>query len=273
VLECVVNVSEGRRGEVVDALAAACGGALLDVHSDPWHNRCVFTLAGSTVAEAARSLAAAAVASLDLRTHAGVHPRLGVVDVVPFVPLGSTSMDAAVRARDEFAAWLAGSLGVPCFLYGPERTLPEVRRGAWRTLAPDVGPTSPHATAGSCAVGARAVLVAYNVWLRGAGVDTARRVAGLVRARWPGLVRSLGLEVGDGRAGQVSCNLVAPEEVGPAEVFDLVAAAVGAGGVERAELVGLVPASVLAAVPRSRWEELDLSDERTIEHRLSRISG
>jgi len=261
-----VNVSEGRRADVVDALAVACGPALLDVHADPWHNRSVFTLGGPGVEVAAQALAQAAVGLIDLRAHQGFHPRLGAVDVVPFVPLAPTSMDVAVDMRNGFAAWLAHEVGVPCFLYGPERTLPEVRQSAWRTLPPDMGPTSPHVTAGSCAVGARGVLVAYNVWLApGVDVDVARRVAGSVRQRWPGVVRSLGLVVGD--AAQVSCNLVEPVEAGTAEVFDFVASQ---APVDRAELVGLVPQSVLAAVPSTRWGELDLSAERTIEARLGR---
>lgn len=257
-LECVVNVSEGRRRDVLDALAAACGPGVLDVHSDPHHNRSVFTLSGSP-----QALAREAVARLDIRAHVGVHPRIGVVDVVPFVPLAGSTMGDAIAARDEFASWMADELRVPCFLYGPERSLPEVRRSAFRSLAPDVGPTSPHASAGVCAVGAREVLVAYNVWLAdGVGVDVARTVARSLRSEH---VRALGLDVG-GRA-QVSCNLVAPGVVGPAAVFDAVASQAPVAG---AELVGLLPASVLSAVPPSRWAELDLSDDQTIEARLGR---
>jgi len=266
VLECVVNVSEGRSASVLSALSAACGPALLDVHADPHHHRSVFTLAGGVgVGGAVRALAAAAVSMLDIRSHDGVHPRIGVVDVVPFVPLAGSTMADAVAARDDVAAWLAGELRVPCFLYGPERSLPDVRRGAFRTLAPDVGPTSPHVSAGACAVGAREVLVAYNVWLAdGVGVDVARSVARAVRSEH---VRALGLDVG-GRA-QVSCNLVAPSVVGAAEVFDAVAALAPVAG---AELVGLVPASVLSAVSPSRWAELDLAEDRTIERRWARTT-
>lgn len=264
-LECVVNVSEGRSASVLAALSSACGSGLLDVHSDPHHHRSVFTLAGAGVVGAVRALAEAAVSMLDIRSHDGVHPRIGVVDVVPFVPLAGSSMADAVAARDEFAAWMAGELRVPCFVYGPERSLPDVRRGAFRTLGPDVGPTSPHVSAGACAVGAREVLVAYNVWLAaGVDVDVARSVARAVRSEH---VRALGLDVG-GRA-QVSCNLVAPAVVGPAEVFDAVAALAPAAG---AELVGLVPASVLSAVSPSRWAELDLAEDRTIESRWPRTT-
>ena len=262
-----MNVSEGRRPDVIDALADAAGGVVLDVHSDEHHNRSVLTLGGpeGEVEAAARALARRGVELIDLRLHSGVHPRLGAVDVVPFVPLGGVGLDAAVAARDAFAAWAAAELGVPCFLYGPERSLPDVRRLAFSSLAPDVGPAVAHPSAGAMAVGARGVLVAYNVWLAvGVAVDSARAVARLVRAEWPGAVRALGLDVG-GRA-QVSCNLVDPARVGPMAVFDFVEAC---AEVDRAELVGLVPSAVLAGVPSARWAELDLSPERTIEARLA----
>ena len=122
-LECVVNVSEGRREDRLGVLAAAAGADLLDVHRDGDHHRAVLTLVGT---EAPRRVAAAAVAELDLRAHDGVHPRLGVVDVVPFVPLEPATMADAVAARDAFAAWAGGELGVPCFLYGEERSLPRI---------------------------------------------------------------------------------------------------------------------------------------------------
>jgi glutamate formiminotransferase / 5-formyltetrahydrofolate cyclo-ligase len=274
-LECVANVSEGRNEAVLAGLAAASGAALLDVHRDPDHHRAVFTLAGPAelVTHAARSLAAAAVSRLDLRTHGGAHPRLGVLDVVPFVPLepggpAVHDLSGAVAARDAFARWLGDALGVPAFLYGPlpgvaARTLPEVRRRAFAALAPDFGPTTADPRTGATAVGARPVLVAYNVWVDSA--EVARAVAPLVRRP---AVRALGLAVG-GRA-QVSCNLVEPEVLGPAAAYDLVAALVRehGGTVEGAELVGLLPESVLAGVPAARWAELGLSAEATIEARL-----
>lgn len=266
-LECVVNVSEGRDAEVLAALAVAAGTSLLDVHTDAHHHRSVFTLAGPRVEDGSRALVAAAVATIDLRHHAGAHPRLGAADVVPFVPLEGSSMADAVAARDRLARWAGTDLGVPCFLYGPERSLPDVRRAAFRTLAPDTGPPRPHPTAGATAVGARGVLVAYNVWLAaGTPEAVARQVAGAVRGR---AVRALGLDVG-GRA-QVSCNLVLPLATGPADAFDAIAAAARAVGaeVEGAELVGLMPAAVLRAVDRSRWKALDLEPSRTIEARLA----
>jgi glutamate formiminotransferase len=256
-LECVVNVSEGRDPVVLAELAAAAGSDLLDRHADPDHHRSVFTLVGTA---APRRLATAAVEHLDIGRHDGVHPRLGVVDVVPFVPLAGTTLADAVAARDAFAAWFAGELAVPCFLYGPERSLPEVRRRAFRELAPDVGPSVPHPTAGACCVGARPVLVAYNVWLAEPDGARAREIAAAVRSP---AVRALGLTCGD--RVQVSMNLVAPEVTGPAEAYDAVAARTAVAG---AELVGLVPAAVLDRIPPSRWEELDLDPDRTIEARV-----
>jgi glutamate formiminotransferase len=269
VLECVVNVSEGRDPALVAAIAAAAGPDLLDVHTDPHHHRSVLTLVGD---DAPRAVATAAVARLDLHGHDGVHPRLGVVDVVPFVALDGSSPADAVDARDRFAVWFASEHGVPCFVYGSERTLPDVRRGAFDVFGPDVGPTHPHPTAGATAVGARPPLVAYNVWLAGAGADVAiaRRIAKAVRR--PAL-RALGLQVG--ARPQVSMNLVAPDHLGPAAAYDLVVSAATELGatVDGAELVGLVPHAVLHTVPRHRWSALDLAEDRTIEARLDARGG
>ncbi len=262
-----MNVSEGRDAAVLDALRSAAGDALLDVHTDAHHHRSVLTLAGpEELVEAVRAVAEEGVRRIDLRRHDGVHPRLGAVDIVPFVPLAGGSLADAVGARDRFAVWAAEALGVPCFLYGPERSLPEVRREAFRGLEPDVGPAEPHPSAGAMCVGARPVLVAYNVWLApGTPVAIARRVASELRGP---AVRALGLDVG-GRA-QVSFNLIDPTAVGPAHVFDAVAAR---APVERAELVGLVPATVLDAIPEDRWGSLDLDPAKTIEHRIATGRG
>jgi glutamate formiminotransferase / 5-formyltetrahydrofolate cyclo-ligase len=276
-IECVVNLSEGRDQVVLAELAEAAGPALLDLHSDPDHHRAVLTLAGETdhVAHAARELARASVARLDLRTHQGVHPRLGVLDVVPFVPywpgeLPSHDVEAVVALRDDFARWMSSALEVPTFLYGPlpgggHRTLPQVRRHAFGELLPDFGPHQPHPSAGATAVGARAVLVAYNV--RVSSLELARRVAPLLRSP---AVRALGLAVGEG--AQVSCNLIDPAQVGPAEAYDAVRDLIeqAGGTVEGAELVGLLPEAILRAIPASRWAELGVSADQTVEARLSR---
>lgn len=257
-LECVVNISEGRDSAKLSALADLVGIDLLDLHSDTDHHRSVFTLFGT---DSARVLARQAIATLDIEPHSGVHPRLGVVDVVPFVALDPSTFEDALRARDEFAEYAGHELGVPCFLYGPERTLPYIRAHAFKDLLPDVGPPTSHPTAGAMCVGARSVLVAYNLWLRNTPLETAKLISASIRNE---SVRALGLQVG--KYTQISMNLIAPLLVGPAEVYDRVAEQTE---IDRAELVGLVPARVLATIPRSRWTELDLGNERTIEWRIA----
>ena len=278
-LECVVNVSEGRDESVLAMLSASAGPALLDLHRDPHHHRTVLTLAGGPddVAGAARSLARATVDRLDLRAHDGVHPRLGVLDVVPFVPYAPGhaapgDLTAAVAHRDAFAQWLADELGVPSFVYGPlpdggNRTLPDIRRRAFRPtrgLAPDFGPDRPDPRTGATAVGARRVLVAYNVWV--SSLEAARLIAPRIRGPQ---VRALAMAVG--ARAQVSCNLIEPDAFGPARLYDAVAAlaAEAGGAVEGAELVGLLPEVVLAAVPPARRPELGLSAAATVESRLA----
>ncbi len=258
-LECIVNVSEGRDPAVLDALSAAAGADLLDRHVDPHHHRAVLTTVGE---EAVRRIAAVAVERIDLRAHDGVHPRLGAVDVVPFVALeGSTAVDACL-ARDDFAEWAGDELGLPTFRYGGDGpTLPEVRRRAFAGLLPDAGPAEAHPTAGAVAVGCRPPLVAYNVWLAEADLAVARRVAAEVRGDG---IQALGLAVGD--RVQVSMNLVEPERVGPDVAFDRVAERTAVAG---AELVGLVPQAVLDAIAPERWAALDLAPDRTVEARLA----
>jgi len=284
--ECVVNISEGRDPLVIAALAEAAGETLLDLHADPEHHRSVVTLGGpvEAVEDAARSVVRVAVDRIDLRAHAGIHPRLGAADVVPFVPVGSRSsgpsagIEAMRAARHRFADWAALSLDLPCFFYGPERSLPDVRRKAFRSLEPDRGPRQPHPTAGATAAGARSVLIAYNVWIAAdegsdghhgsTGADAARVARALAAdLRGPAL-RTLGLATASG--AQVSFNVVDPASVSLADLYDAVAGGAESMGcaVVRAELVGLVPASALAGVPTHRWPELDLSPERTIESRM-----
>ena len=218
----------------------------------------MFTLVG---VEAPRALARAAVATLSLGDHSGVHPRIGVVDVVPFVPLVNSTMHDAQKARDEFAAWATEELHVPSFLYGTERTLPDIRKNAWTSLFPEVGSKVPHATAGAMCVGVREPLVAYNLWLENVDLETTRRIASVVRTA---SIRTLGLQVG--AFTQVSVNLIQPMIAGPNDVYEAVSQH---AKVHHAELVGLLPASVLATIPRTRWEDLDLSVERTIEWRVT----
>lgn len=245
VLVSAVNLS----GEPVHAIVTAAADSLLDVHWDVHHNRSVLTVTDP------RPLARAAVAALDVGAHAGVHPRFGVVDVVPFVPFGDATMGDAVRARASFIAWLRDELGVPAAAYGlGAPSLPELRR--------DVLPRMrPHPTAGVTSVGARGPLVAYNVWVE-CPLGEARRTAASMRSA---AVRAMAFAVGE--RVQVSMNLVDPLVIGPAEAYDAVAALVPAWG---AELVGLVPEAVLRRVPEDRWAELDLAADRTVEARLAR---
>ena len=273
VLECVVNVSEGCDEAVLANLAGAAGECLLDVHSDCDHHRSVLTLAGEdgAVQASARELARAAVGLLDLAAHRGEHPRFGALDVVPWVALEGwplqdvRSVDEgcaqrAIDARDSFALWASRELALPVFLYGPERSLPAVRKEAWLSLPPDFGPASPHGTAGAVAVGCRPLMLAYNLWLAEPDVKKAKAAATAIRSQH---VRALAFVLG--RQVQVSCNLLAPLVVGPASVWDQVAEV---ATIARAELVGLVPERVLVAAPERRWAQLDLARDRTIESRL-----
>ncbi len=268
--ECVLNLSEGRRLDVLDELSHAAGASLRDRHADAFHHRSVFTLINDPeklVADV-RALIGAALNVLDLATHEGVHPRLGVVDVVPFVALDAREAARACALRDDTAHWLAETHDVPVFLYGAlaggERSLPEVRRRAFRDLLPDAGPAHAHPRFGASAVGCRPILVAWNLWLEDVNIDAARAIARDLRR--PGL-RTLAFAVGD--AVQVSCNVIDVAAVSLSSVYDEVAARLSRGGrIARAELVGLAPTSLLDAEDPSRWGQLDLSAQRTIEARI-----
>jgi glutamate formiminotransferase len=170
-------------------------------------------------------------------------------------------MASAIDARNNFAQWAADVLKVPCFLYGPEQTLPFIRKHAWRDVFPDYGPRTAHPTAGAICVGARDPLIAYNVWLRDIDLAQTKNIAARIRRNE---LRTLGLRVGN--VTQVSMNLIQPDFVGPMQAYDAVAQQVK---IDHAELVGLLPAAVLAEIPRDRWEQLDLSVEKTIEWRLA----
>ncbi|MEY2627281.1 MAG: hypothetical protein RJB08_1040 [Actinomycetota bacterium] len=263
-LECVVNISEGRDLRRVRQLADGLS-QLLDIHSDADHNRSVFTLVGT---EDVRRLSSAAIESLDIRHHAGEHPRLGVIDVVPVVALGKAPGDEALAARNDYARWIVATHDVPVFLYGPERNLPDVRRGAWSTISPDLGPGEPHPTAGAVCVGVREPLIAYNVALESSDMDVARAIAREIRR--PGL-RTLAFFVG-GKA-QISMNIVDAENVTVADAFDAVKHAAARRGIDSgaAELVGLVTEHHLRMNDETRWEELDLGIDKTIEFRSAKL--
>lgn len=248
------------------ALRDAARPALLDAHADPDHHRCVLTLGGEAAELLAplRMIALTALGLVDLRSHRGVHPRFGSLDVVPFAPASAGPLEDALVAREAALALLA-ELGLPCFRYGPlpdgtSRSLPEVRRGAFGRIRPDAGPDRPHPTAGAVAVGARQPLLAWNAWITGATLEQARAVAAGVRSD---AVRALGLPVRGGT--QVSCNLLDPARVTPLEVLGRIEAALPDGArVDHCEQVGLVPDAVLAAVPAGRWGELGLDAERAV---------
>lgn len=268
--ECVINVSEGQRLDVLDQLRAAAGDPLRDVHADPIHNRSVFTLIdeAEALSKGVRALAEVALTTLDLRDHEGVHPRLGVLDVVPFVALAPSRAEDAVALRDQTADWLARTYDLPIFFYGPledgtTRTLPDVRRRAFSSLAPDRGPDAADPRRGATAVGARGVLVAWNLWLRGVTRDEATVIASSIRTP---TVRALAFAMGD--SVQVSCNLIDPLVVGPSEVYDQVSALLVGGTIDRAELVGLAPGALLEKEDPERWGQLGLSEAATIEARL-----
>jgi glutamate formiminotransferase / formiminotetrahydrofolate cyclodeaminase len=261
-VECVPNFSEGRDLAVVDAIvaaAASAGAAVLDRSSDPDHNRSVITLAGSPdrVAEAAFRAVAEAVARIDLGRHAGVHPRIGAADVVPFVPVSGISLDECAALAVEVGRRIWDELGVPVYLYEaaarrPERVnLADVRRdvGAGRAGAPDFGAIALHPSAGAAVVGARKFLVACNVNLNTPDVAVARRIARKVRFSSGGLpcVKALGLPLASRGLVQVSMNLTDFETTPVHRAFEAVREEAEREGVTVAggELIGLIPRAAL----------------------------
>lgn len=271
IVECVPNVSEGRDRARLARFAAAVAATprviLADVHADPDHHRSVFTFLGppDAVVTAALALAGAVLAEVDMREHHGIHPRIGALDVVPFVPLAAMTMAEAVALAHRAGRALAARHAVPVYYYAgaarrPEgRTLRELRHGQYEGLparlaspdgVPDDGPARFDARAGAVLIGARDVLIAYNVWLADDDLAAARAVARVVRASGGGLsaVQALGLPLATRGRAQVSMNLL-DYRVTPIPVaFDRVAqecVRVGAT-VDRAELVGLAPRAAFA---------------------------
>jgi glutamate formiminotransferase len=280
-LTAVVNISEGRRQDVLEELRLACGPHLLDVHTDADHHRSVFTLGGPQAVGAERGaheLALAASTLLDVTDHAGVHPRFGAIDVVPFVSIerDGASRARAVGAARRFAVWADRALALPSFLYGEAdplgRSLPEVRRDAYRRRFPDFGPKRPHPTLGSVAVGARAPMIAVNCELATDDLDLARDVARTVRAANDGLpgVRALGFRLKSVGRVQVSMNLVALDETGLEAACTAVSDEARARGTEiqRIELVGLSPAAELERTSPEFREWAGLDESFTVEYRL-----
>ena len=266
-LEAVPNVSEGRDAAALDAVASAFarGARLLDVHADPDHHRSVFTLVGSaeTLVRSLVEGAAESLSRIDLRRHEGVHPRVGVVDVVPLVAIEPDERESARAAALDVAERLGRDLGIPVLLYaelGGGRRPAFFRRGGLEELerrirtgelAPEYGPARIDPAVGVTLVGARAPLVAYNVDLATGDVAIARAVAAAVRESSGGMrgVQAIGLELARGRRIQVSMNIVDLAQAPLHGVLERVAHEAARHGVEIAggELVGLVPESVLLA--------------------------
>ncbi len=229
-IQCVPNFSEGRRPEVIAAIVEAVrqtpGVRLADWSADPDHNRMVVTFVGPPAPVLAAALAAAETAFLriDLRDHHGIHPRLGALDVLPFVPLQEITLDECAALAREAGSELARRFALPVFLYeaaAPDaRSLPFVRKHAFTALTPDFGPPFPHPTAGAAVVGARRPLVAYNVVLAAADVQIARAIAREMRGlpHLPG-IRALGLTLPSRGLTQVSMNLTSPAETPLLTVF------------------------------------------------------
>lgn len=292
-LECVPNVSEGRRPEVIarlaDAAASGPGVRLLDVSADPDHNRTVLTLAGPAEGLHASLLAlyATALDEIDLTRHDGVHPRVGAVDVTPFVPLGDTPMEAAVAAAERLGRAVAGRFALPVYLYeraarSPERRrLAVIRRGQFEGFpakmadpawAPDFGPARVHPTAGVTVVGARFFLIAFNAVLDTEDVEIARAVARRVRESSGGLpaVRALGFYLARKGRAQVSMNLVDYRQTPVLAALDRVrreAEALGARVVET-ELIGLAPEEAILGVARDALQLPELPPGRVLERAL-----
>lgn len=272
-LECVVNISEGRRRAWLAELVSSLSG-VGDVHADDDHHRSVLTLLGPSPAliETVVQLARVVIAEVDFASHRGVHPRIGALDVVPFVPLGEATMGDAVAARDRCAERLARELSLPVYLYGPlpdgsSRTLPDLRRAVREGAAPDVAPERSGSPGGAAALGAREVLVAWNLWLGSTSLSRANELARSLRAVD---VRTLAFEVTG--AVQVSCNLLEPLTTTPADVYDQAALRLeGSEAILRSELVGLAPRAMLASIGEDRWASLDLSEDQTIEAAIARL--
>jgi glutamate formiminotransferase len=287
-LESVPNFSEGRDRATIAAIGEALSGGvrLLDVHSDPDHNRSVFTLVGRDEPLVEALLAGIAVARerIDLRRHEGAHPRIGAADVVPVVPLRPEDMERARAAALELARRIGEELELPVLLYGehaPERGPAFYRRGGTEELArrlasgelePDFGPGELDPSAGGVIVGARRSLIAFNVDLRGAMLEDARAIAAAVRERdggFPG-VRALGLELPDSGRVQVSMNVEDWEAAALHEIVARIEAEAASRGAEVAgsELVGLMPAGAAAAAAGAMLRIDGFDASRLIETRL-----
>ena len=293
IIECVPNVSEGRRSAIVEALVTAIrnvpGVRVLDYSSDPSHNRSVLTLAGEAAPLKAAILALfeRALATIDLRTHAGEHPRLGAVDVVPFVPIEGVTMAECVALASETAEAVAERFGVPVYLYEEASTNParknleDIRRGEFEGLpekmqkpewAPDFGPPAPHESAGASVIGARMPLIAYNINLATDRLDVAKKIAAAIRHSSGGFrfVKAMGIALEDRGIVQVSMNLTNFEKTPIFRVFEVVTREAARHGVNvlESEIVGLVPAAALVATADYFLQLSAFKSDQVLETRL-----
>ena len=298
IVECVPNVSEGRRREVVESIVGAVSGVpgvrLLDHSSDSAHNRSVLTMAGEPVAMKAAVLALfeVAVRTIDLRSHRGEHPRLGAVDVVPFVPIEGVTMAECVALARETASDIASRFEVPVFLYEAAATTPartnleDIRRGEFEGLAekmaapawaPDFGPSRPHPTAGATVVGARMPLIAFNINLATDRLDVARRIAAAIRHSSGGFryVKAMGIALEDRGIVQVSINLTNYEQTPIFRVFEAVRREASRYGVHvlESEIIGLVPAAALVGAAEYFLQIARFSADQVLETRLRGGAG
>jgi len=293
IIECVPNISEGRRADVVagivDAVRRVPGARLLDYSSDPSHNRSVITMAGDAASLRAAVLALfeASVAAIDLRTHTGEHPRMGAVDVVPFVPIEGVTMEECVALAKDTGRSVAERFAVPVYLYEEassnplRKNLEDIRRGEFEGLAakmssdgwaPDFGPRTPHPSAGASVIGARMPLIAYNINLNTDRLDVAKKIAAAVRFSSGGFrfVKAMGVTLADRNIVQVSMNLTNYEKTPILRVFEAVKREAERYGVNvlESEIVGLVPAAALVDVAMTTLQLADFKKNQVLETRL-----
>jgi glutamate formiminotransferase len=291
-LECVPNISEGRDQDkialMVEDVKKHRGVKLLDFSSDKDHHRTVFTFIGEpeVIKDAAFSLAMKAIDLIDMREHQGGHPRLGAVDVVPFVPIQEVEMEEAIQIAHEFGKGL-GKRGIPIFFYEeasiqPERKdLPSIRKGEYEGLEeklkdpkwrPDEGPYHFNPKSGATVVGARFPLVAYNVNLRTRDLNLAKEIAKKVRFKDGGFqyVRAMGVDLKEKGMVQVSMNLTNYRVTNIPKVYEFIKREALEKGVEieESEIVGLIPIGVLEGIAQDYIRCPQFSSSQVIEKRI-----
>lgn len=295
-VECVPNFSEGRRPDVIariaDSIASVKTACILDIHIDPDHNRSVITFVASpeTVVDAAVRAVAQASNLIDMRNHRGEHPRLGATDVLPFVPLDGITLEDCASLAHAAGQRIANELSIPVYFYeraalrADRVNLEDVRRGALELLreqistqahrAPDVGELRIHETAGAIAVGARPILIAFNVVLNSTDLSKARAIARAIRARNGGLsyLKALGFQLHSRSLVQVSMNLVNYHLTGMDAAYNAVMVEAEKLGVEinSAEIVGLVPRDALNTDAAYFPKLENFSDAKILENQIAK---